>query len=114
MGLSYITACIIATRSDIIITCAGPTQNGKYIGWITLGPNDRCRLLLHTDPIYNTPDEAKEAMTKLVADIKESVEKETGGKHPIDHILGEKHGAVVKQILQGVQQLKQQAKESSK
>jgi len=106
MGISRITAYIIATRSDIVISAGGPAENGKYVGWITLGQDDRYRPLLNSEPIYDTPEAAKEAMTKVVAEVKEAVEQETGGKHPIDHVLGETHGEVVKQIVQGAHDLK--------
>ncbi len=110
MGISRITAYIIATRSDIVISAGGPTENGKYVGWITLGEEDRYRPLLNTEPIYDTPEAAKEAMTKVVAEVKTAVEQETGGEHPIDHVLGETHGAVVKQIVQAAQDMKKEGK----
>lgn len=87
MGVSRITAYIIATRDDIVCTQGGPAENGKFVGWITLGEDDRYRPLLNTEPIYDTPEEAVAAMKKEVADIKESVTKELDGKDPIEHIF---------------------------
>jgi len=69
-GITNLTAMIIASRDDIICTSGGPV-NGKYVGWITLGPDDRCRPLLNTEPIYDTADEARLAMESLAQEIKQ-------------------------------------------
>jgi len=56
--------------------------------------------LLNTEPIYNSAKEAKKAMTDLVEEIKIAVEKETGGKHPIDHVMGDcKEAEIVKEVI---------------
>lgn len=70
MPISTITAMIIASRDDVICTSAGPTDAGKYVGWITLGPEDRCRPLLDSGPVYSSHEEAKRGMEKLVAEIR--------------------------------------------
>lgn len=89
-GVSRITAYTIYTRDDIHVTHAGPNKdNGKYSGWITLPQEDRFRPLLNTGPDYDTAEEAEAAMRKSMRDIREWAEKDTGGKHPIDHLLGE-------------------------
>jgi hypothetical protein len=67
--VTNLTALIIATRDDIICTSAGPVD-GKYIGWITLGPDSRYRPLLNSDAIYNSHEEAISAMKELVDAIK--------------------------------------------
>lgn len=73
---------IIASRDDINCTSAGPVE-GKYLGWITLGAEDRFRPLLNTEPHYNSAEEAVAAMKALVEEIrtKESQPKcsECGG-----------------------------------
>jgi len=112
MSISRITAYIIATRDDIVISAGGPAENGKYVGWITLGEEDRYRPLLNSEPIYDTPEAAKEAMTQVVVEVKEAVEQETGGEHPIDHVLGKTHGEVVKQIIQTAHDMKRQEKKT--
>lgn len=93
MGIDRLTAYIIASRDDIVITHGGPAKEGegkgKYVGWITLGEADRFRPLLNTNPIYDTPEEAEEEMRQTVEELKKIVAEETGGKHPIDHVLSE-------------------------
>ena len=63
MGLSLITALIEASAG-------GPAENGKFIGWITLGPDQHYRPLINTDARYDSADEAKKAMEKLIEEIK--------------------------------------------
>lgn len=74
MPISNLTAAIIAARDDIVVNAGGPSQNGKYTGWITLGPEDRYRPLLNSEAIYNGLEEAKQAMQKLVDDIRAASE----------------------------------------
>lgn len=89
MGIDKLTAYIIATRDDIIVTHGGPAKsNGKYAGWITLGEEDRYRSLLNTEAIYDTEEAADKAMENIVREIKISVEKETDGEHPINYVMG--------------------------
>ena len=99
MGISRLTAYAIASNPDIVCTQAGPAENGKYLGWITLGKEDRYRALINTEPIYNTPEEAVAAMEQFVIDTKKLVEEETGGKDPITHVLGEEEGGLVRDIV---------------
>lgn len=73
--ITRLTAYIIASRDDILCTSAGPVE-GKYLGWITLGPEDRCRPLLNSEPIYNSHDEAKAAMEAVVAEIRQKVRED--------------------------------------
>ena len=68
-GITRLTAMIIASRDDIVCTSSGPVD-GKYIGWITLGPDDRCRPFLNSEPIYESHDAAKAAMEAVVAEIR--------------------------------------------
>lgn len=99
MGISRITAYTIASNPDIVCTQAGPAENGKYLGWITLGEDARYRALLNTEPVYDTPEEAVAAMEQLVVDTKAAVEKETKGEDPIKHVLGEETGSIVRKIV---------------
>lgn len=74
MQISRLTALIIATRGDDIHTdFGGPTKNGKYVGWITLGPDDRYRPLISSDACFDTGEAAKEAMVKTVAEIRRTI-----------------------------------------
>lgn len=70
MPITNLTAMIIASRDDIVCTSGGPV-NGKYLGWITLGPEDRYRPLINTEPEYDTPEAAKAAMEAIVAEIRQ-------------------------------------------
>jgi len=108
MGIDKLTAYIISTREDIIIDAGGPANDkcdnpdhiGKYVGWITLGEADRYRPLLNSEPIYDSGEDAKKAMKDLVEEIKIAVDKETAGKHPIDHVLGDCNEAeIVKEVI---------------
>lgn len=96
MGMSRLTAYAIASNPDIECSSGGPAENGKYLGWITLGEDARYRPLINTEPIYDTPEEAVAAMEKLVVDTKAAVEEETDGEDPIKHVLGEETGSVVR------------------
>ncbi len=62
MGLSTITAMVIANRDDLDYSYAGPAKNGKYTGWITM-PNSSP--LLNTEPVFDTPELAVQYMTDL-------------------------------------------------
>lgn len=76
--MTNLTAVIIATRDDIVIDAGGPTVQGKYTGWITLGVEDRYRPLFHSDPIYDSKDDAKAAMQQVVDEVRrESLERNT-------------------------------------
>ena len=78
-GLNMQSICVIASRDDLILTHGGPAKNmgagkdGKFVGWITLGPDDRCRPLINTEPIYTTGKEADDAMKGIQATAKELV-----------------------------------------
>lgn len=74
--ISRLTALIIAARDDIQITSGGPTDDGKWVGWITLGPEDRCRPLLDSGPRYNSKEDAEEGMRKLVCEIRSRLTEE--------------------------------------
>ena len=82
MPITTLTAYIIASRDDIIVTSGGPAANGKYVGWITLGPDDRCRPLLNSEPIYDTPQEAEDAMRQTVEDLRRRVLEEENRDAP--------------------------------
>lgn len=73
MGISMLTGMIIATRGDDIKTTAAfDEEKGKWLGWITLGEEDRYRPLLNSQAIYNTAEDAILAMNKVVNDIRQS------------------------------------------
>jgi len=65
-----LTAIMIQSRDDIEVSAGGPAENGKYVGWITLGENNYYRPLLNSQPIYDSLEEAKKEMQKVVDDIR--------------------------------------------
>ncbi len=73
-GITRLTALIIASRDDIVCTSAGPVD-GKYVGWITLGEDDRYRPLLNSEPIFASHDAAKLAMETTVNEIRQNIDK---------------------------------------
>lgn len=68
--VSTLTALILKTRDDIVCTAGGPTKDGKYVGWITLGVEDRFRPLLNSEPIYDSAEDATAAMRRTVEEIR--------------------------------------------
>ena len=72
MGISRITAIQIQSRDDIVVSSGGPTANNKYVGWITLGPDDSYRPLLSTADNFDSPDSAEQHMKDLVAKIRDT------------------------------------------
>lgn len=81
-GISKLTAFIIATRDDIVVSAGFYKPLNKWVGWITLGLEDRYRPLLDSGPFYDTEEAALEGMRKTIAEVKEAVEKEVGAKNP--------------------------------
>ena len=92
MGITMLTAMIIASNDDLIIDAGGPSEEGeskgKYVGWI-MKNEDRWAPLLNTEPIYDTAKEAKKAMRDLVKECKKIVAEKTGGKDPIEYLMGD-------------------------
>lgn len=68
MGISLLTALIIQ-NNEVRIAAGGPAENGKYMGWI-LKDADRWEPILNTEPIYDSEGEAREAMQKVVDEIR--------------------------------------------
>ena len=61
MSLTNSTAMIIASRDDLIYSHAA-SENGKFIGWITM-PNGRP--LLNTEPVFDSAEKATQHMIDL-------------------------------------------------
>lgn len=68
--VSRLTALIIQTRDDVVVSAGGPDQQGMYTGWVTLGPDDRYRPLFDTGPVFRTEDEAVAGTRKFVAELR--------------------------------------------
>ncbi len=73
-GISRLAALIIQTNDekDITADAAGQHDNGKYAGWITFWKYGRPHIspLISTEPIYDTAEQAEEAMQEIVAKIR--------------------------------------------
>ncbi len=77
MPISNLTAIIIQNRGeDVYADAGGPSENGKYTGWILL-KESRFHPLLNSEPVYDTFDEAKCAMEDLIMEIRKGVQIET-------------------------------------
>ena len=78
MGITRLTLYEIAGNpDDIVATHSGPDKKtGKYVGWITRGPRHRYKLLISTNPIFDTPKEAKKAMQEIIEWTKNFTEKD--------------------------------------
>lgn len=70
MGITLATKLTIQNRDDLIVSHAGPGADGKYSGWITLGPDDYCRPLISTAAIFETADLAEQHMRDVMAELK--------------------------------------------
>ena len=70
MGISRLTAITIQNRDDLMVTSAGPTENGKYIGWITYPSSQNCRPLLNTESIFDTAELAEKHMQDLMLSLR--------------------------------------------
>ena len=77
-GVSRLVAYeIVGNPEDIVITFGGPDKKTrKFAGWITRGEGHNFKPLLSTEPIYDTPEQAKQAMEKMVQKFKEFVEED--------------------------------------
>lgn len=111
--MDRLTAYIISTRTDLKVTHAGPTAEGKYVGWILID-DDTWHPLVNSQPVYDSPEAAEKAMRDLVDEIRKAVQEETGGRHPVDHVfsvVGRPGEAdVVKSIVSQAQEMKERPK----
>ena len=76
--MSRLTAMIIQSR-EVVCSAGGPANNGKYVGWITLREEDRYRPLLNSEAIYNSAEEAKSEMEKVVSQVRYEGECDCSG-----------------------------------
>jgi len=60
--------CIQNNRDHLRIDAGGPTEDGKYVGWIMLDV-ERWHPLLNTEPVFDSAEAAKEHMKALVDEI---------------------------------------------
>ena len=69
MGLSLYTEIVIQNNDSVKCDAGGPTESGKYCGWILLDI-DGWHPLLNSDPIYDSHADAVAAMQKIVDAVK--------------------------------------------
>jgi len=75
--MTVLTLFTLAGNEDsIIITHAGPYENGKYSGWITHDAGKYYRPIVTTEPVFNTAEAAEEKMRGLVEIAKIFTDKE--------------------------------------
>lgn len=98
--VSRMTAYEIAGNpDDIVITHAGPDENGKYAGWITRGKGHDSKPLINSESQFNTATEAEDEMKKLVSDLKEFVSKEQQGHNNLLNILSLQETKIIGEII---------------
>ena len=68
MPVSRLTAMVILTN-DVIVTAGGPNADGKFMGWITHGPEKEYRPLLNTDARFDSAEDATAAAQAIVDDL---------------------------------------------
>lgn len=71
-GISNLTMLILANNPEIGITHAGPSKNGKFSGWITLGAEDRYRPILNTEAVFDSIELAEKHMLNLISEAKKT------------------------------------------
>ncbi len=66
VGCSVSTILALVGNDDLVVDCGGPTDDGKYVGWITFGPEKYYRPLVNSQPVYDSPEAAKFAMSGVL------------------------------------------------
>lgn len=66
MNISRMTAATIQSRDDIKCSASSATKDGKYIGFI----GTSYRLLIMSEAIYNSQEEAIAGMKRIVETIR--------------------------------------------
>ena len=95
---------IAGNPDDIIATHAGPDNAGKYCGFITRGEEGRYRILISTEPIFDTAEAADDAMRNEIASITAWVENDLKDpENQLVKLLAGQEGPVVCQIVVAAQ-----------
>ncbi|MFH1036474.1 MAG: hypothetical protein V1756_00185 [Patescibacteria group bacterium] len=94
---------IAGNPDDVVVDAGGPDkETGKYVGWITRGPGHNYKPLISTEPIFDTPEQAKEAMQKIVDWAKNWTEEDLRDpNNPLAEFLSPRseEGQIIKQII---------------
>lgn len=73
-NISMLTCLIIAGNENVRAVSNGPDPHTKkYAGWIILKLPDSIRLLVDTDPVFDTSNQAVLAMCNLVESARQIV-----------------------------------------
>jgi len=68
---------IAGNPDDVVVDHGGPDKkHGKFAGWITRGPGHNYKPLISTAPIFETAEEADEAMQQIVDFAKDWTEED--------------------------------------
>jgi len=73
--VSRITAMIVASN-EVDVTWSGPHDNGKYSGFIQHKASKYSRVLISSEPVFETQELAISGMEKVVENCKKLMEKE--------------------------------------
>ncbi len=69
MGLSNLTVIKLAISNDFIYDASSnPNEEGKYCGFISYMERNNYRMLVSTQPVYNSQQEAIDDMRNLKKD----------------------------------------------
>jgi hypothetical protein len=91
---------IVGNPDDIVVTHAGPDNNGKYCGFITRGEEGRYRPLISTEPIFDTADAAENAMRNEIIAVTAWVENDLKDpRNQLVKLLTGEEGPIVCQIV---------------
>ncbi len=80
MSISNLTALIIESRDDLLVTHGGPSKDGKFMGWITLPDEQYCRPLLNSEAVFDSPEDAENHMRDLMAKIRDQATSDNAPK----------------------------------
>lgn len=96
IGISNYTALLIADNPHVKVDVGGPSENGKYVGWIYIEESEETRYqpLLNTNPIFDTKQQAIDAMQKDVDFI--NSHKDEHVEHMSKSICDASHKAGIK------------------
>jgi hypothetical protein len=95
---------IAGNPDDIIATHAGPDNAGKYCGFITRGEEGRYRILISTEPIFDTAKAAEDAMRDEIIAVTTWVENDLKDpENQLVKLLTSEEGPVVCQIVAAAQ-----------
>jgi hypothetical protein len=95
---------IAGNPDDIVATHGGPDERGKYCGFITRGEEGRYRILISTEPIFDTAEAADDAMRNEIIAVTAWAENDLKDpENQLVKLLTSEEGPVVCQIVTAAQ-----------